>query len=292
MVMYSPTVIDVEFDRLLNMLFSTIDSFRGQSFANSEEWLLDAEVLGSKFFFHLCSAQYLFKGTKFALKNRQDRMFYDHASITVLIRASFETYLTFFFIYRDSEAGFPEKYLRYLTWKLKGLLDRQNALVATSEGLKKLKSEKTIIDKLFVEIEENPFYQKSYSKIQKAVKRGDWKVLKPWKDLAKIAGFNREVFIRIYSYLCSYAHSGNLSALQIGQTINVSEQKSLSVFSMQCGMFLMSHFIKSYRDLFPKINELSEWNKEMEFLLNKWFITWNEPEFLNNFINKHELQEK
>lgn len=289
--MYSPNVIDREFDRLLNMLFFTIDSFRGQSFEDSEKWLFDAEVLGSKLFFHLCSAHYLFKGTKFALENGQDRMFFDHASITVLIRASFETYLTYFFIYRDSEAEFPEKYLRYLTWKLRGLLDRQESPVATSEGLEKLKIEKTIIENLIAEIEENTFYQKSNSKIQKAVKKGDWKLLKPWKDLAKLAGFNREVFRRTYSYLCSYAHSGNLSALQIGQAINVSDQKSLSVFSMQCGMFLMSHFIKSYRDLFPKINELSELNKEMVFLLKKWFITWNEPEFLNNFINKQELQE-
>ena len=290
--MYNPTVIETEFGQLLKILFSTIDCYRGQSLKDEEKWIFDAEVLGSKLFYHLCSAQHLFNGTEFSLGNSQERMFFDHASITVLIRASFETYLTYFFIYGKPEAELGERHLKYLTWKLKGLLDRQEAPLATSEGQKKIESEKIIIEKLMVEINENPFYQKSDSKIQKAVKKGDWKLLKPWKDLAKIAGFNREVFRRTYSYLCSYAHSGNLSALQIGQAINISAQKSLSVFPMQCGMFLMSHFIKSYRALFPKINELSELNKEMEILLSKWFITWNEPEFLNNFINKQALQDK
>jgi hypothetical protein len=290
--MHSPTVIDKEFDRMLNILFSTIDSLRDQSIEGAKKLLFDAEVLGSKLFYHLCSAQQLFKGTGFFLENGQDHIFFDHASINVLIRASFETYLTYFFIFGESGAEFPEKYLRYLTWKLSGLLDRQEAPVAKPESLEKLESEKIIIEKLMVEIEENIFFEKSNPKIQKAAKKGKWRLLKSWTDLANIAGFNREVFRRTYSYLCSYAHSGNLSALQIGQAINISDQKSLSVFSMQCGMFLMSHFIKSYRELFPKINELSELNKEMEFLLNKWFITWNEPAFLNNFINKQELQEE
>ena len=274
-----------EYKKLTTLLYEVVDSKRGMKLAENDKWLFDAETLAVKLFYHLASMLHLSFGTP--LSKFSDRLlsFFDHASINVLARVAFETYFTFFFIYCDGDSSVDERKFRHLLWKLSAPLDRQDFKVVSEEGSKKLALEKEFIAKILSELQNNKCFLALETNLRKKAKKGDWRLGKSWADLAEIAGFDKGVFRNVYKYLCSYAHAGGLSGLQIGQAISKQDQKELSTISIQFGLLLMSHFLFSYTSLFPETKSILEGDEEGYMLANKWFISWKEEGFKNRFVS-------
>ncbi len=235
-----------EYARLITVVYQTIDSKRGTKLSEKDKWLFDAETLSVKLFYHLASILHLSFETTLPQFDIRKHNFFDHASMYVLSRVSFETYLTFFFIYCDSGCGIEKRMFRHLLWKLSAPIDRQGFNLISEAAVKTLALEKKTIEKMLAELEGNKVFLTLEEKLRKKARKGKWRLDKTWVDIAEIAGFAKKTFRTVYSYLCSYAHAGGLSGLQIGQVINVQDQERLSKLSLQFGLLLMSHFLFSY----------------------------------------------
>jgi Family of unknown function (DUF5677) len=282
--------MDDEYLLLMSLYFMVVDSRRGQKINEQNEWLFETDVLAAKLFKHVGTIRYLRSGTVLVLPGDQPRVYVDHSSISVIARAAFETYLAFYFLYCDQGCSIEEKKFRYSIWKLRGFLDRQNFKTVREENLHILEEERKVMTKLLSNIESNTVFKQLSAKDQGLSKKGKWRLKLSWAELAEIAGFNKGIFEDVYSHLCSYAHSGRLSALQIGQAINISEQHQLSTISMQYAMILMSHLVKSYSDLFPDTKIVIESKPDLAVLSDKWYITWNEEGFLRPFSHNPSLK--
>ena len=107
-------------------------------------------------------------------------------------------------------------------------------------------------------------------KRQKEARRGQWRFNKGWADLADMAGKNKKYFASLYAYLSSYAHSGYLSALQIGQAED--KQNAIGARRPHLGIWLtlLSHFLTDYGALFPPVAEAIERNPDDKRLVDLW----------------------
>lgn len=146
-------------------------------------------------------------------------------------------------------------------------------------------AEKRIFEKMLTEVENSEAFLALEENLRNKARRGEWRLNTSWADLAVIAGFDKQTFRTAYSYLCSYAHSGGLSGLQIGQAINTDDQKELSTISMHFGLILISHFLFSFTSLFPETRPILERDEQAYMLTGKWFITWKEDGFKKRFLS-------
>ena len=235
----------------MELLFRVVDSRAGQTITEEGRWLHETEALAAKLFNHLATIRHLWGGTNLPMIDGRPQQFTDHSSISILVRAAFETYLTYYYIYGDTKSNVDTRKLRHSLWRLRGLLDRQGFTCISSENAHILDREKALIADILKRVEANSVFNTLGAKEQTAAKKGNWRLNHSWVDLAEIAGFDRQVFASVYSYLCSYAHSGQLSILQIGQAISREDQRQLAVHSKYYGILLMSHFILSFTELIP-----------------------------------------
>jgi len=242
---------ELEYLQLLDLYVRLVESIKGEKVTEDMIWLTETQPTSAKLFFHLGSIYYLSKGTSLPDLAEVKIGYIDYPSITVIARAAFETYLAFHFIFVAS-SKIEEKQFRYKIWELGGLLDRQKFPATLEESKAKLKEEGLIIDKLTSEIISNPFYLALKSDQKKDARNGNWRLEKRWADLAYIAGFDKSYFNNIYRYLCSYAHSGNLSVLQLSQVNDRQSQLNMAETWLGLGLILMGHFISSYVSIYPK----------------------------------------
>jgi hypothetical protein len=245
------TKYELEYLQLLDLCFRLVESIKGQEVTEDTVWLTETQPTATKLFYHLGSIYYLSKGTTLPDLAGVKIGYIDFPSIVVVARAAFETYLTFYFIF-VAPSSIEEKQFRYKIWDLGGLLDRQKFPVTLEENKAKLSEEKLIIDKLISELISNPFYLSLKSDQKKEARKGNWRLDKHWTDLAHIAGFDQAYFKNIYRYLCSYAHSGNLSILQLSQVNDKQTQLSMAETWLGLGLVLMGHFSSSYVSIYPK----------------------------------------
>ena len=243
--------LDTEYEVLMELLFHVVDSRAGQTVTEEARWLHETEALAAKLFNHLATIRHLWGGTNLPMIDGHPWQFTDHSSISILVRATFETDLTYYYIYGDVKSNIDTKRLRHSLWRLRGLLDRQGFACISSENVHILDRERVLIADILKYVEANPVFNTLGAKEQTAAKKGNWRLNHSWVDLAEIAGFDRQVFASVYSYLCSYAHSGQLSILQIGQAISPEDQRRLALHSKYYGILLMSHFILSFTELIP-----------------------------------------
>jgi hypothetical protein len=123
------------------------------------------EVFFWKFVDHFNSCFFLANGTP-VLGRKQ--IFYDSSSINVIIRACWETYLSFNHIYVKSETK-EERDFRFLGWWLAGLLDRQEAPRFDANSVLKLAMEKADIMRIRMQLQGNPYFDKWTAKQRKAL---------------------------------------------------------------------------------------------------------------------------
>ena len=176
--------------------------------------------------------------------------FFDSASINIVSRAAFETFLIFHHIFIQP-TSIGKRDFRYISWVLSGLIERQNFPILSQKGKKQIEHEKEIIDTCIDRLKTNKHFAALSPKQKRTIiEKGNWRFLS-WADLAVKAGLDATHGTSFYKYLCGYAHSSNLSVLQIREARSKHIQKELSASAMTLIMISMANMIKAYCDLFP-----------------------------------------
>jgi hypothetical protein len=244
-----------EYLTLLDLLARLGESTKGTVFDAETLWLGDIEILAAKFVMHCGSVFHLTRGTKIPNILGRELSYLDHHSIIILVRAIHELYLTFNFIY-VAPKPVEERKFRHKIWELGAFLDRQKFPATEEESVKKLQTEKKIVDKLTQAVQTNKVFDTLSLRQQEKALKGEWRLGYHWTDLAEFANLDKEQFRATYRYLCSYAHTGHLSIFQMQQVVDISETISLIKVWIDSVMGVISHFIYDYAKVFPKAAKL------------------------------------
>jgi hypothetical protein len=258
-----------EYLQLLELYARVVESMRGVKLTEESSWLAETQPLAVKLFYHLGSMYFLTKGTSLPPLTGVKIRYVDYPSVVVLTRAAFETYLTFYFVF-VAPRTVEEKRFRYGIWDLGGLLDRQEFPATDEENKRKLKEEKRDVDKLLEEIKQSSFYSRLNRDQKKSARKGGWRLGHSWVELAEMAGFDKNYFKPIYRYLCSYAHTGNLSITQLSQAKDRKILPELVKAWLGTGLVLMGHFIFAYVSIYPKAESVLSEFREAARIADIW----------------------
>jgi hypothetical protein len=273
-----------EYITLLRHFVRVTGALRGEQLF--EEWMEFAEGISMKLFGHVSSLYLLYQGNRVRLNEKMYIDFIDHSSINVLTRAAFETALAFHFIFCDSN-DIEERHFRFLCWDLAGFLERQGLHTISEEGRTLKAREAKMLEGVKNKIIAHHSFKKYTKKQQLGILKGNWRLWHSWSDIAVKAGYSKEYFESIYSYLCGYAHTGRLSVLQIQQAISRDVQKQLAKVCLDYGLIIISNFLFGYATLFPKVKEAFE-SDQTEFNIAKMWreigqqISYNGSDNQNN----------
>jgi len=259
---------ETEYIKLLEIFIQVVEANKGKP-VGSDAWILDAEGLALKFCAHVASAFYLFKGTSIPKMSFGDINFFDSASINVVCRAAFETFLIFHHIFIQPKS-IEERDFRYICWVLSGLIERQNFPILSQKGKKQIEHEKEIIDSYINGLKTNQHFEALSPKQKRTIiEKGNWRFLS-WADLAVKAGLDSTHGTSFYKYLCGYAHSSNLSALQIREAQSKHIQRELPAPAMTLIMISIANMIKAYCELFPQSASVLKRDQDSSALVDIW----------------------
>lgn len=257
-----------EYIKLLEGFINICEANKGLAVKN-ENWILDAEGLALKFCAHATSALYLFRGTKIPEIKIGNISFFDYASLNILCRAAFETFLIFHHLFIQPNSD-EEKEFRYDSWVLSGLLERQGFPVKSPQGIKLIESERSIINSLKDRLHKNKVFINLTHKQQRTItEKGNWR-RKSWYEIAKDSGLDETHAGSFYRYLCGYAHSGSLSSLQLRESQTRETQKQMAESGMTLIMISMAKMIESYCKLFSKSKKALLQNSDVYNLVKVW----------------------
>jgi hypothetical protein len=237
---------EADYQRLLGVLIEVTEANKGVA-AGHDDRVLDAEGLALKFVSHAASALYLYRSTSLP---EFGASFFDPGSVNVLSRAALETFLVFHYLFVEPHSD-EERDCRYMAWVLGGYLDRQGLPVWSDEGQAAMGPEERLISPLTEKLKANGAFRQLPARDQKKLLRGDWR-LRSWTSIGRSAGLHDVNAKAFYSYLCGYAHAGNLSVLQMRQADTAELQRSLCASSMTLVLIAMANMVKSYCAVFPK----------------------------------------
>jgi len=254
-----------EYLKLLETLIKVVEANKGVP-AGADDRVLDAEGLALKFFGHACSAIYLYRSTTIP---EIMASFFDVGSINVLGRAALETLLVFHYVFVDPSSD-QERDLRYLSWLLAGLLERQEYPVQSLKGKELLSAEKKLIAPLQEKLANHPeFLRLPRGQQKKLMKKGEWRI-HSWKDIGLSAGLDETHAKAFYYYLCGFAHAGNISVLQIRQARTADSQNALCAATITVIMIAIANMIKSYCKIFPNSQSVLTKDTEAATLVDIW----------------------
>lgn len=251
---------------LLGMFVDIVEERKDKN--SFESWKYASEILSIKLFRHLVSLQSLMRISKVTHKGRSIN-FIDNSSAKVVVRAAFETYLVFFYIYGCSD---DLGRFRHDIWHFAGLADRQKAHVTDKAYREQQRIEREIMDSLESKIKNSKFFEGYTPKQQMQLLKGNWRTDKDWSEIASDAGFHEKYFKMVYGYLCGYSHSSYISVLQIGQSRSIDDQSFLAKTVVNIALTIMAHYIFNFCNIF-KINILEFFDEEGLGILQKWRVT-------------------
>ena len=104
---------------------------------------------------------------------------------------------------------------------------------------------------------------------QKKLLKGEWR-LRSLTGIGRSAGLHDVYAKAFYSYLCGYAHAGNLSVLQMRQADTAEFQRSLCASSMNLVLIAMARMVQSYCAVFPKAMDRLSQEPEGAGLVKVW----------------------
>lgn len=261
---------DAAYSVLLDLFVRLVQSQAGTKIEHGEEWQNDAQTLAIKLFRHLVSMQTIARDTTINGGGIPAVTFIDHASVKVVARAAFETYLVFFYIYGSSDRSLCE--FRHKAWRLGGLADRQDAHASNDQNREKLAAEKRQIEELRTELKSSPHLRSYTDKQSKKILEGEWRIGTSWTNLGKSAGFHEKYFSDVYGYLCGYSHSSYISALQVGQAQSIEDQRKHTQSILGVGVVLMAHFAFSYSKAFSAAEAVLTAEPTTKKVAEKWRV--------------------
>jgi len=255
---------------LLKIYIQVVEANKGVASVGDDR-ILDAEGLALKFFGHAVSLYYLYRGINVPDHGLGITDFIDPPSINVVGRAAIETFLTFHYVFVEPKTN-EDKDFKYFTWELAGLIERQGFTVHSAAGKKKLKEEKQLIEVLKNKLKKNSVFDSlSDKQKRRIVARGDWR-FNSWREIILSAGLSQIHAESFYRYLCGYAHSGNLSILQLRQTRTNQERRELIESTFTLTLIVMANMIKAYCEIFPKSKALYTKLLSSESVVDLWVV--------------------
>ncbi|WP_136515948.1 DUF5677 domain-containing protein [Geomonas edaphica] len=264
--------------RMMEVFLHCGQAVAGKTIPAGLSWQKDIEPLTMKCLFHLGSMYALQDGTKLPDMLGVSIGFIDIPSMTILARAAFENYLAFNYIFVQPATN-EEKQFRYDVWRLGGLKDRQKFVISVPEYNAIQQKEAPQVAELEQKVAGNPLYHQLPPKRQVEAIRGQWRFDKSWGRLAEMADIHRTFFGNLYTYFCSYAHTGNLSVIQMAEPAVVEEQRRRAAFLPGVGLFIMAKYILDYCGLFPESQEVLNNNREYRDLVDEYHFSadrWEE----------------
>lgn len=257
---------------LLRIFVRVVEANKGTP-AGEDDRILDAEGLALKFFGHANSAFYLYKGTALPDIGAD---FIDSASINVLGRAALETFLVFHYVFVAPRSE-DERNFRYMSWSLAGFIERQTFPVQSPKGKELLSKKRELIGPLQTKLKDNRYFKALTQKQQRnLLEKGQWK-LHSWKEIALSAGLSNGHAEAFYSYLCGYAHAGNLSVLQIRKAQSSESEKSLCDATIGVLMISTANMIRSYCKMLPKSESALHQDADGATLVEIWLNVGSTP---------------
>lgn len=246
-----------EFAQLRQIFGWLIDQQAEQPLAPEDVWKNYAQMLLIKVFRHLESIETLFEGVHTTVDDKVYPHYVDHASIAVLARSAFETYMMFHFIFRADSEELCE--LRYQVWVFVGLKGRQNmhgTVVAREKWQHVLEEDEKRAWQLEQAIRSNRIFAQYPRSVQdKVFKQRDAKMGFIWMDLAETSGFPRKYARDMYKHFCNYAHADLVSVLQMRDAFLAGDHSKLAAGTLSFCAVLMGQVIENYAQLFPRVRE-------------------------------------
>jgi len=248
-----PRSISQDFDTLMELMILVINSRMNMPVEPEMEFLNDFQTLSLKLFKQLCSTKSVSLGCVFQSKTGLAYEFIDQGSVSILARASIETFLTLHWLFSgDLELS----RFRHRVWQYAGLTDRVGHTATTDEGRVKQASAREQQAELLLLIQSSEHFIKHSTKEQNQLLKGNWRVGWSWGEEAVRAGFHRKYFDNVYGYLCGYSHSNYISVMQIGQAQDLPTQARMTEAGLQISVHIMSHFIHLYASTFSPASDL------------------------------------
>lgn len=237
-----------EFLVLMDLYVRMAESLNGKRVDSDEAWRTNMQPLAAKLFFHLGTLFYVHQGTSLPPLAATRVGYIDFASLAVLTRAAWETYLTFSWIFVQPPDAALKRF-RHRIWELGGLRSREGFPAQLESSKAQLARELAEIADLRERLQADPLFGPLEPARKKEALRGEWRMGQDWVMLAGSAGISRGYFRWVYRYLCGYAHTNYLSVLQQAQAETKSDQEELAGPYLSTGLMIMSHFITAYAQL-------------------------------------------
>ena len=225
-----------------------------------------AEGIALKCFIHAASVLYLSRSTTVP---ELGVSFFDPASMNALARAAIESFLVFHYVIAAPQAE-AEGELRYLSWVLADLMERQELPATLQEEQERPRQEKHRIESIKSRIQQNVAFKKLTPKQQKKLlQKKEWR-RQSWAEIAKSAGLSQLHSQRAYRYLCSYAHSGSLSVMQVSQARTKTDQQFLAQNALRLVNVALAFMAEAYCSMFPKARAALANETELTTKVDEW----------------------
>jgi len=245
--------------RLTRILCDVLAVYRNRRLINKEQY---AHNLAYKFTDHVYAVLALIEHERETNQPYLPVKISMLASIEVLVRASFEAYLTFYHIFIDPQTT-EEKEFRYLRYVYSGYFERSRIDILDDI----VERDRGMANRLKRKLKANNIFQTLSKRERDKILDGNWR-LETWTNIGLKAGFSRQISTIFYKYLCGYAHSGSLSVRQLSQVLSTGQQfssiDSLVVLLNIC----IAKMIKAYWAIF--IETETHFGEEVKGFITLW----------------------
>ncbi len=259
---------ELDFELLIKAALEIGNSLDGQKTSIGRPNIYFAEGIGQKILSHIISAHYLSKGYQLATDKHLFVGQIDFSSVSILVRAALESYLTFNYVFISAKNE-DDLTFRFNCWNLGGFIDRSDFIPTEEKHVKLKEFESEQIKIIQAELEKSNTFQSLNAENKKAALNGRWKLSNSWSKLAVNAGFNKKFFDNQYRFLCSHAHSSRLSIIQVQQTKDLKSQSEMTKASIGILMVVLAKYLFDYIHLIPELNHFTT-DKEKYPMIAVW----------------------
>ena len=198
-----------------------------------------------KYVFHINSLLSIFNGTNIYINSKYVK-YLDYPSIITLIRASLETFLTYYYIFIDPKND-DENIFRYNNWFIDGLNKRQKMEVGFDENLKKVQmSEKLNIEECIKIIKSTDAYKRLSQKEKDRIDKDKMFKRPGWSEIFRLTGVSEYWAKTFYSYFSSYAHSTSSCIIQLNTARTDKSSGKILMMCIHFSLIITSMFIDRY----------------------------------------------
>ncbi|MBD8019162.1 DUF5677 domain-containing protein [Kaistella pullorum] len=205
--------------------------------------------------------------------NNKKASIIDYASILILTRSIFETYLTLEYLFL-SDVEDDELEFRFKLWRMSGFMVRQNTIGENPLFTEKLTREKIEIDKTKREIISSKYYGQIKKMKNRLETYGIARIIS-WTQLIEKSRLRTKLFVGFYQLYSNYAHSEFISVIQLNEFgINSDSKNSIEMINsaLFCNRLLIYSALYSLQKRYSYSDAIiSNFDEKTKFEIDFWF---------------------